>query len=162
MFCKLSMQIEACSILKSALRCAWYNPCQYNTHYFIIVAAVTAVMLGKTADQIKQMCRWKSNTFQKYIRLSFYSTTVTNDSFWKSKTVNHTLNYRYDRWPSHTGLSNPHHIHLIHRGVTRFQACSILKSALRCAWYNPCQYNTHSFIIVAAYLLILRSDYVAE
>jgi hypothetical protein len=36
-------------------------------------------------------------------------------------------------------------IHLNHRGVTRFEACSILKSALRCAWYNPCQYNTHIF-----------------
>jgi hypothetical protein len=29
-------------------------------------------MLGKTADQIKQMCRWKSNTSQKYIGLGFY------------------------------------------------------------------------------------------
>ena len=65
-------RFQACSILKSALRCAWYNPWQYNTHYFIIVAAATALILGKTADQIKQMCRWKSNTFQKYIRLGFY------------------------------------------------------------------------------------------
>ena len=63
---------QACPILKSALRCAWYNPCQYNTHSFIIVAADTAVMLGKTADQIKQMCRWNSNTFHKYIRLGFF------------------------------------------------------------------------------------------
>ena len=64
-------RFQACSILKSALRCALYNPCQYNTHSFIIVAADTAVMLGKTVDQIKQMCKWKSNTFQKYIRLGF-------------------------------------------------------------------------------------------
>jgi len=58
-----------CSILKSAIRFAWYNPVQYNTHSVIIGAATTVVMLGKTDDQIKQMGRWKFNTFQKYITL---------------------------------------------------------------------------------------------
>jgi hypothetical protein len=48
---------QACSILKSALRCAWYNLGQYNTHSFIIGAATTAVMLGKTADQIKHLSK---------------------------------------------------------------------------------------------------------
>jgi hypothetical protein len=62
-------RFQACSILKSPLCCACYNPGQYNTHSFIIGAATTAVTLGKTADQIKQMSRWKCNTFQKYIRL---------------------------------------------------------------------------------------------
>ena len=62
---------QFCSILKSAIRFAGYNPGQYNTHSVIIGAATTAVMLGKTDDQIKQMGRWKSNTFQKYITLGF-------------------------------------------------------------------------------------------
>jgi hypothetical protein len=46
---------QFCSILKSAIRFAGYNPGQYNTHSVIIGAATTVVMLGKTDDQIKQM-----------------------------------------------------------------------------------------------------------
>jgi hypothetical protein len=64
-------RFHICSILKSALRLAGYNPGQYNTHSFRIGAATTAVMLGKTDDEIKQMGRWKSDTFQTYIRLGF-------------------------------------------------------------------------------------------
>jgi hypothetical protein len=64
-------RFHICSIIKSALRIAGYNPGQYNTHSFRIGAATTAIMLGKTDDQIKQMGRWKSNTFQTYIRLGF-------------------------------------------------------------------------------------------
>jgi hypothetical protein len=62
---------QFCSILKSAIRFAGYNPAQYNTHSFIIGAATTVVMLGKTDDQIKQMGKWKFNSFQKYITLGF-------------------------------------------------------------------------------------------
>ena len=64
-------RFQFCSILKLAMRFAGYNPVQYNTHSFIIRAATTVVMLGKTDDQIKQMGKWKSNTFQKYITLGF-------------------------------------------------------------------------------------------
>jgi hypothetical protein len=53
------------------MRFAGYNPVLFNTHSFIIGAATTVVMLGKTDDQIKQMGKLKSNTFQKYITLGF-------------------------------------------------------------------------------------------
>ena len=48
-------RFQFCSISKSAIRFAWYNPGQYNTHSFIIGAATTVVMLGKTDDQIKEI-----------------------------------------------------------------------------------------------------------
>ena len=64
-------RFQLCSILKFAIRFAGYNPVQYNTHSCKIGAATTVVMLGKTDDQIKQMGKWKSNTFQKYITLGF-------------------------------------------------------------------------------------------
>jgi hypothetical protein len=64
-------RFHICSIIKSTLRIARYNPGQYNIHSFRIGTATTAIMLGKTDDQIKQMSRWKSNTFQTYIRLGF-------------------------------------------------------------------------------------------
>lgn len=64
-------RFQVCTILKLALRLAGYLPEQYNTHPFIIGAATTAGHVGKTNDRIKQMGRWKSNTFQKYIRLGF-------------------------------------------------------------------------------------------
>jgi hypothetical protein len=64
-------RLKLCSILKFVIRFAGYNPVQYNTHSFIIGATITVVMLGKTDDQIKQMGKWKSNTFQKYITLGF-------------------------------------------------------------------------------------------
>lgn len=41
------------TILISALRFSGYNPDQYNTHSFRLGTAITAVMLGKTDDQIK-------------------------------------------------------------------------------------------------------------
>ena len=43
------------SILKSVICFDGYNPVQYNTHSFIIGAATTVVMLGKTDDQIKEI-----------------------------------------------------------------------------------------------------------
>ena len=64
-------RFQLCSILKSVIRFAGYNPVLFNTHSFIIGAATTVVMLGKTDDQIKQMGKLKSNTFQKYITLGF-------------------------------------------------------------------------------------------
>jgi uncharacterized protein (DUF779 family) len=62
-------RFQLCSILKSAICFAGYNPVQYNTHSFII--GTTVVMLGNTHDQIKLKGRWKYNTFQKYITLGF-------------------------------------------------------------------------------------------
>ena len=69
-------RFHICSIIKSALRIAGYNPGQYNIHSFRIRAATTSIMLGKTDYQIKQMGRWKSNTFQTYIRLGFLISTT--------------------------------------------------------------------------------------
>jgi hypothetical protein len=68
-------RFHICSILKSALRFDGNNPGQYNTHSFRIGAATTAIMLGKTDDQIKQMGRWKSNTFPtKFAKFLFCHT----------------------------------------------------------------------------------------
>jgi hypothetical protein len=52
-------------------------------------------------------------------------------------------------------IKGPLFIHLSHRGVNRFQLCSILKSAIRFVGYNPVQYNTHSFIIGAATTVVM-------
>jgi hypothetical protein len=46
-------RFQLCSILKSVIRFAGYNPVQCNAHSFKIGAATTVVMLGKTDDQIK-------------------------------------------------------------------------------------------------------------
>ena len=58
-----------------------------------------------------------------------------------------TLNYFLKMRPK---INGPLFIHLNYRVVIRFHICSILKSALRFAGYNPSQYNTHSFRIGAA------------
>jgi hypothetical protein len=47
------------SISKHWIIFSRYNPDQYNAHSLRIGATTTAVMLGKTDDQIKQMGRWK-------------------------------------------------------------------------------------------------------
>ena len=55
-------------------------------------------------------------------------------------------------------IKGPLFIHLSHRGVNRFQLCSILKSAICFIEYNPVQYNTHSFIIGTTVVMLGNTD----
>lgn len=54
--------------LSNSLRYAGFDPSQYNPHSFRIGAASEAAEQGFSALQIRDMGRWKSDAFHKYIR----------------------------------------------------------------------------------------------
>lgn len=54
--------------LSTSLKYAGFNPSQFNTHSFRIGATTDAATRGLSALQIKDMGRWKSEAYLKYIR----------------------------------------------------------------------------------------------
>lgn len=55
--------------LTTALRYGGLDPAKYKAHSFRIGAASYAAERGMSDAQIRAMGRWKSNAFQKYIRI---------------------------------------------------------------------------------------------
>ena len=66
---KLTRPIFA-SALAAMLRKLNINPRHYNTHSFRIGAATSANQAGMSPLQIKALGRWRSEAYQRYIRLS--------------------------------------------------------------------------------------------
>ena len=58
------------SILKSALRFLNYDVNKFNTHSFRIGAATFAFLNGNSESEIKDMGRWRSSTYKRYIRIN--------------------------------------------------------------------------------------------
>ena len=57
------------AVFKSCLRTINVNVNEYNTHSFRIGAATWAAMKGWSDSQIREMGRWRSNAYKKYIRI---------------------------------------------------------------------------------------------
>jgi hypothetical protein len=60
--------------LSEAIKFCGLNPTRYKSHSFRIGAASYAAEKGMSDAQIRTLGRWKSNAFQKYIRVSSLST----------------------------------------------------------------------------------------
>jgi site-specific recombinase XerD len=60
--------------LSEAIKFCGLNPTRYKSHSFRIGAASYAAEKGMSNAQICTLGRWKSNYFQKYIRVSSLST----------------------------------------------------------------------------------------
>ncbi|KAK6173009.1 hypothetical protein SNE40_016550 [Patella caerulea] len=55
--------------LQYSLKWAGLDSNRYKGHSFRIGGATTALMMGINERTIQQLGRWKSNAFQKYIRI---------------------------------------------------------------------------------------------
>ena len=70
LFCHLNHKsltlFQFLAILRSALKFIGLSFDDYNTHSFRIGAAA---MLGKNDNEIKYIGRWKSDSFQRYIKM---------------------------------------------------------------------------------------------
>ena len=71
--CYISFFVEQ---LNRALRFCNLDPALYKLHSFRIGAATWAAAKGFSDTQIRQLGRWKSNAFLKYIRVPSLSTNV--------------------------------------------------------------------------------------
>ena len=64
--------------LNRTLRVCNLDPALYKSHSFRISAATWATPKGFSDSQIRQLGRWKSNAFLKYIRVPSLSTDVSS------------------------------------------------------------------------------------
>ncbi len=60
---------EFCKVLHNALAFCGLDPKVYKSHSFRIGAACWAASMGYSDTQIREMGRWKSDAFKRYIRL---------------------------------------------------------------------------------------------
>ena len=72
--------------VSSALKLARVNDKLYTTHSFQIGAATSAKEAGVSDVHIKMLCRWKSNTYQLYVRtpckhLAILSSSIVTFAF---------------------------------------------------------------------------------
>lgn len=58
------------SILTKTLQFLDYDVKRFNTHSFRIGAATHAFLNGKSEEEIKNMGRWRSSSFKRYIRIN--------------------------------------------------------------------------------------------
>ena len=56
------------SVVKACALTCKLDPCRYTTHSFRIGGATLAYELGFSTEQIKQLGRWKSSAYIKYLR----------------------------------------------------------------------------------------------
>ena len=62
------------SQLKRCIQIAGLDSSQFKSHSFRIGAATTSILSGATQEQLRQMGRWNSDAFRKYIRVQSFQT----------------------------------------------------------------------------------------
>ena len=75
LYCHLNNKIltryQVSAMLKRSLKYLNFKDDDYNTHSFRIGAATSFAKLGKSDQDIQKMGRWKSYSYQRYIRMNF-------------------------------------------------------------------------------------------
>ena len=61
--------------LKRCLEVAGMDSSKFKTHSFRIGAATSSILRGATHEQVRQMGRWHSDAFQRYIRVQSFNKT---------------------------------------------------------------------------------------